>query len=129
VLADPVTELLGDIIALRSEGIQDLRYGSLHEQDWRDGDANELLQNRRHPVPLLTSIRHHLIAGVLPKDPRLAALFGDALVQPRSALGHATARDRSPTFPQEYVQVFEGLSHTALLADDGVYQRLREWLS
>lgn len=129
VLADPVTELIGDIIALRSEGIQDLRYGSLHEQDWRDADAHALLQNRRHPVPLLTSIRHHLIAGVLPKDPRLAALFGDALVPPRSALGHAEPHDRSPIFPQEHVQVFEGLSHTALLADEAVYQRVREWLS
>ena len=129
VLADPVTELIGDIIALRSEGIQDLRYGSLHEYDWRDADAHALLQNRRHPVPLLASIRHHLIAGVLPKDPRLAALFGDALVPPRSALGHAQPHDRSPIFPQEHVQVFEGLSHTALLADEAVYQRLREWLS
>lgn len=128
-LSDPVAEVLAQVISLRSSGIKDLRYGNLRDEDWADVDPDALLQNGRHPVPLLPSIRHHLIAGVLPKRREFAALFGDGVVPMSSALGRATERDKSPIFPEEHVRIFEGMSHTRLIADPSVYEQLRDWCS
>jgi hypothetical protein len=127
-LSEPITELVADVLALRSRGIKDLRYGNLRDEDWHGRDLDALLRNGRHPVPLLPSIRHHLVAGVLPEDPRLAALLGDSLVTPKSALGRAEARDRSPAFPQEHVRIFPKLSHMDLLASPDVTEVLVAWL-
>ncbi len=104
-IGDPYTQLIADILNLRSSGVKDLRYANLRREDWEGGDADALLQNRRHPVPLLPQIRHHLIAATIADDPRLALLFGDALVPLRSATGRARPPDRSALFPQEHVRV------------------------
>lgn len=128
-LSDPVTEVLGEVLALRSSGIKDLRYGNLRDEDWLDVDPDALLMNARHPVPLLPSIRHHMLAGELPARPVLAALFGDGLVTARSALGDARPSDRSPVFPREHVRILERTGHLQLLSDDAVYDQLRAWLS
>ncbi len=126
-LSDPVAEVLAQVVSLRSSGIKDLRYGNLRDEDWTDVDPDALLQNGRHPVPLLPSIRHHLIAGVLPKRREFAAFFGDGVVPPSSALGRATERDKSPIFPEEHVRMFEGMSHTQLIGRRDVYEQLRDW--
>src|SRR6185437_6091445 len=52
-LPSPYTRLIADIGNLRSVGIKDLRYANLRREDWEGADADALLQNRRHPVPLL----------------------------------------------------------------------------
>jgi hypothetical protein len=127
-LSEPITELVADVLALRSRGIKDLRYGNLRDEDWQGRDLDALLRNGRHPVPLLPSIRHHLVAGVLPEDPRLAALLGDALVTPKSALGRADPHDKSPAFPQEHVRIFLKLSHMDLLGSPEVTEVLVAWL-
>src|SRR5207247_2303900 len=98
-------KLVADIVNLRSSGIKDLRYANLRREDWEGAEAGALLQNRRHPVPLLPHIRHHLIAGALSQDPRIALLFGDAVVPLKSATGRAKPRDRSAPFPQEHVRI------------------------
>ncbi len=126
-LSDPVAEVLAQTLSLRSSGIKDLRYGNLRDEDWADRDPDALLSNSRHPVPLLPSIRHHLIAGILPQQRELAAFFGDGIVPPSSALGRARDRDKSPIFPEEHVRIFERVSHTQLLADRDVYEQLRSW--
>lgn len=127
-LSEPITELVADVLALRSRGIKDLRYGNLRDEDWQGRDLDALLRNGRHPVPLLPSIRHHLVAGVLPEDPRLAALLGDSLVTPKSALGRADPHDKSPAFPQEHVRIFPKLSHMDLLGSPEVTEVLVAWL-
>ncbi len=124
---EPITELIGDLIALRSSGVKDLRYGNLRREDWEGEDADALLQNRRHPVPLLPEIRHHLIAATLSADPRLAMLFGDALVPVPSATGRAEAIHRSPSFPREHVRIVEGMDHLRLAHDLVVYAQIRDW--
>ena len=125
---EPITELVGEILAMRSSGVKDLRYGNVSRHDWDGHDADALLQNRRHPVPLLPEIRHHLIAGTLANDPTLSLLFGDALVPVPSATGQARPHDRSPVFPETHVRVLPGMSHLALAHDPKVYEIVREWL-
>ncbi len=126
-LGNPYTELIADIANLRSSGVKDLRYSNLRREDWEGADADALLQNRRHPVPLLPGIRHHLIAGTLTEDPRLSLLFGDALVPVRSATGRAKAEDRCHPFPQEHVRVLPSFDHLRLAADPEVYTLIRGW--
>ena len=80
------TRVLGDVLNTRSPGVKDLRFGNLIDRDWLDCDPDELLNNRRVPVPWLATARHHLVVGqVLDR----ADSFGDAMVWPESAAGRA----------------------------------------
>ncbi|MFO0591018.1 MAG: alpha/beta hydrolase [Polyangiaceae bacterium] len=126
-IPNPITELIADIVNLRSAGVKDLRYGNLRREDWEGADADALLQNLRHPVPLSPNVRHHLVVGSLSRDLESAVLFGDMLVPVRSAAGRAVAADRSPVFPAEHVAVFPGFHHLRLAHDPEVYTRLRAW--
>lgn len=126
-IGDPHTRLIADILNLRSSGVKDLRYANLRREDWEGADANALLQNRRHPVPLLPHIRHHLIAGSVTEDPRFAILFGDAVVSLKSATGRAKPVDRSSIFPQDHVRVIKAADHLRLAHDPEVYAQIRAW--
>ncbi|MFT3764923.1 MAG: alpha/beta hydrolase [Minicystis sp.] len=121
------TDLVADIINLRSSGVKDLRYGNLRHEDWQGEDADALLQNRRHPVPLLPHVRHHLIAGTLVDDPFVSMLFGDALVTIPSATGRARPEHRSPLFPREHVRILPAFDHLRLAHDPTVYEQIRAW--
>lgn len=125
---EPITELVADVLALRSAGVKDLRFGNLRHEDWEGHDPDALLRNRRHPVPLLEPIRHHLIAGTFSDDPTVSALFGDALVPVPSATGQARPQHRASPFPQAHVRVLVGMDHLRLAHDDEVYRQLRAWL-
>lgn len=123
----PVTSLISEIVNLRSAGVKDLRYGNLRREDWEGQDADALLQNRRHPAPLLPHIRHHLVVGSLSQDLQSVILLGDVLVPVRSAAGRAAEKDRCPPFPQEHVRVLPGFHHLRLAHDPAVYALLRGW--
>ena len=62
------TQLVADVVNLRSNGVKDLGFGNLLKQDWEGADNAALLQNRRHPAPLLPGISHHLLVGTLAPD-------------------------------------------------------------
>ncbi|MGZ6126481.1 MAG: esterase/lipase family protein [Myxococcales bacterium] len=110
-LPDPYTRLIADIGDLRSAGIKDL------------GDG---LRDPRHPIPLLPGIRHYLIAGSLSDDPRIAALFGDALVPVPSATdGHVDPRRE--LIPPGHVRLMTGLGHLTLAHHDDLYPSIRSW--
>ena len=126
-IPNPVTGLIAEIVNLRSVGVKDLRYGNLRREDWEGADADALLTNRRHPVPLLPHVRHHLIVGSLSRDLESRVLFGDLLVPVRSASGRAVHSDRSPVFPQEHVALLPGYHHLRLAHDPEVYSHLRTW--
>ena len=116
------TRLISEIVDLRSDGIQDLAHASLRHED------RELIQNvwdlrdARHPVPLLANIEHHLIAGSLFVDPRLAVLFGDSVVPIASATYQGQAHE---ILPEARVHVLPGLSHMALAHSPAVYEHIK----
>lgn len=124
-IGTPYTDLAADLVNLRSSGVKDLRYGNLRREDWEGADPNALLQNRRHPVPLLPEIRHHLIAGTLSADPILSLLFGDALVPVPSAAGRARPKHKSPLFPADRLRVLPSFDHVRLAHDLEVYRHIR----
>jgi triacylglycerol lipase len=102
---DPYTRLTADLANLRSAGIRDL------------GDP-------RHPVPLLSTTEHLLIAGTIVEEPMLDELFGDCLVP----LSSATDRKRcDPVRSGVTVEVFPGFDHLALARRSEVYECMRTW--
>ena len=101
---NPITHLLGDVANQRSQGIKDLRHGTV-----LDGVAGIAA------VPWLASAQHYLIAGTVTDDPEhlAARLFGDGLVQPPQA--------------GDNVRLFPGLGHMDLAHDEAVYGQIRTW--
>lgn len=99
---DPYTRLVADVADLRSDGIKNL------------GDA-------RHPVPLLPSITHYLVAGTMSAHPLLAETLGDSLVPVSSATLGAVR--------PEHAHVLVGVSHNQLARHPRVYEQLHAWLA
>jgi len=119
------TRIIHDVLNTRSAGVKDLRFGNLVEQDWLDCEPDELMNNRRVPVPWLATARHHLAVG---QALAVAGTFGDAMVRPESAAGRA--RGSQPGVPAgSDVQVMPGLDHLALARHPAVYEHIKRWVT
>jgi hypothetical protein len=135
-LATHVLNLVGEgrpfatLLAKRSVGIKDLRFGNLVEADWHGYDPDALLYGTRTEIPLHDGVRHFAVVGTLlgAHDSRTGSLFGDLLVSPRSAVGD-TGRDNRLTFPDAHVVRLSGVHHLDLLNHPRVYRHLHSWLS
>lgn len=103
-IPDPYTRLAADLAELRSAGIKDL------------GDP-------LHPLPLLPSIEHNLLAGYM--NETLADLFGDGLVPLPSSTRRHPSIDASP----DRIQVFPRLSHLTLAHHPDVYAQIATWMN
>jgi hypothetical protein len=77
-------------------------------------------------VPLLAGIDHRLVAGSL-ADPRLAELFGDALVPVPSGTDGGCVDPLSRRTPPAHVAFIPGLDHMTLAHHPLVYERIRAW--
>jgi pimeloyl-ACP methyl ester carboxylesterase len=126
----PETRPLARVLSLRSVGIKDLRHGTLVEDDWSGRDLDGPDPGVRTLVPLQDGARHFVVLATLSPFPdgRLADLFGDLMVSPRSALGDTGADDRLG-FPTDHVQRVGGLHHFDLLDHPRVYAHIRRWLT
>jgi pimeloyl-ACP methyl ester carboxylesterase len=124
--AAPIARIGGN----RSAGINDLRFGSLIDEDWR-GLARRHRRDPRTPMPLPEAIECHAIAGSLAKQVDASGLTGpgDGLVSLASALG----RHRDPRFALAFapsrVHIAAQTGHAGLLSAPRVYQRIRDWLA
>ncbi len=118
---DPVTRLLASIAGLRSAGIQDLGDADVRHEDRGRRQAQLSLRDPRHPVPLLPSMQHLLIAGAISDKAWLSALFGDSIVP------IASARNDGGSEPCSVVTI-AGISHMQMLHDPRVYSALTNWL-
>ena len=113
---DPVTRLIGEIANLRSDGIKDLGDADLRLEDRARRTDSISLRDARHPVPLLPSIRHLLVAGTISNEPWVSALFGDTIVPvPSATFGLLTAK------------ILPGVLHVPLAHDLQVYAALEAW--
>jgi hypothetical protein len=120
------TELVADVIDLRSAGIKDLRYASVVAADWEGYDPDALLENRCTVVPLAPGVSHHFGAGALGKRDAdvLSSLLGDAMVRVASA-SYAAAHLPHTGSERRDVKVFPGVHHVALAHDRRVYDWIR----
>lgn len=116
----PEAEPIGRILANRSVGVKDLRFGSLVEDDWRDQDIDDFLVNRSAEVPFLPDATYYWVAATLTRDTShpMGRLVGDGMVRYPSA-----------SKVQGEGLHLGGVGHLDLLTDDTVCDALREWLA
>jgi pimeloyl-ACP methyl ester carboxylesterase len=126
--AAPETRPFGRLLRRRSEGIRDLRQGSLVDRDWEDCDPDALRAAACEEVPLLPCATHCFVTATVTRDGRhpVGRLIGDALVLQASASGRG--RTRRIAFREEDGLHVGGAHHLALLNHPAVYVRLRDWL-
>ncbi|MBF9220203.1 esterase/lipase family protein [Hymenobacter ruricola] len=125
------TRFLSKALNQRSNGIKDLRYSILVDDDWQDAHANDLTPPRT-PVPPLPGVRYHILMGAWLRSTRPSALreyFGDGLVGQGSARGHATFGDEAalPEGASVRTAVFGQQHHGGLLTHPEVFQYLKQW--
>jgi len=119
------TRAIAELLNLRSDGIKDLRFGALLDDDWADANPDEFLRDRCREVPFLPHARYHFVAtSVAPAA--VGMVFGDHLVRPASASGRG--RTRRLPFGEADGLVLTGFHHFDLLNHPEIYDRLRQWL-
>jgi triacylglycerol lipase len=128
----PVTRLIGAGLDRRSEGIKDLRWGAVLDEDWveRDPDATE--RPERHRVRVSPHAEYLAIAGSL-ADERDAdgphpvnRLLGDALVTAPSVEGRL-GNDQPALFPNATIRLCPKINHIALANRPEVYDEITNW--
>jgi triacylglycerol lipase len=118
---DPYFEVGRELVELRSQGVKDLG-----DPRWAPD-----LADASHPLPLLPSISHYLVAGSLTDSPTWTRLFGDALVPLESATNGVIPEEgkgRTARIPPTNARFLRGMNHLALAHDRGVYGYLKAWM-
>jgi hypothetical protein len=118
------TRVIRDLLNTRSAGVKDLRFGNLVDDDWLNCDPDELLNNRRVPIPWLATAQHHRVVGQA-----LAGVdtLGDAMVRRDSAAGGAEGAQPSAPGVAD-VEVVPGLAHLTLARHPTVYEHIERWV-
>lgn len=111
------TKPLRDFVDTRSQGIRDLRHGTVARVD------DETMADE----PLPARIKQHFLAGVTTADPQslFGRLVGDFVVRPASGTGRGTRRRLDP----DDVRIIEGVRHTGLFHNPEVHRQVAEWLA
>lgn len=118
------TKIIGRIADERSDGIKDLRWGLLVDEDWQHADADNLIAVHRSSVPPLPGVKYCIVAGTLLKeDAPVSLYFGDGLVGRASATGEVFRQaDSSEEFLE--FRIYPGFGHIRLITADEVFQYL-----
>ena len=126
----PEVAAVADVLDGRSGGIKDMRYGNVLDADWRGYDPDEVLRDRRRPVPYLESAAHYFLAATLTRSPGdpISRVLGDMLVLLPSAWAEGTHGHRG-RFEIERSRHYGGLTHFHLANHDAVYAQIRSWLT
>jgi pimeloyl-ACP methyl ester carboxylesterase len=124
----PETRPIAQILDTRSAGIRDLRWGALHDDDWRDAGLSSF-DDRRREIPLLPRCQHTFITATITvnRDHRVGWLLGDLLVRTESAGGRC--REHVIQVAPESVVHLGGLNHLNLLDHPQAYEALRAALT
>lgn len=128
----PVLNRLGQLTQIRSDGILDLRFGSVRDDDWeylsiRTGTLDDL----RKPAPLPSRINTFLIAGTIeqkPQQSRTLEMIGDYLVRVPSALGEHPDAKYQLKVPEAHKAIFYGLNHMEIQYHPAVAEQIAKWL-
>jgi pimeloyl-ACP methyl ester carboxylesterase len=125
----PETRPFANFLRRRSNGIRDLRRGSLVDEDWRECDPDALRGAACAEIPLLEGATHCFVSAAITRSERhpLGRLLGDTLVLVPSASGRS--RTRRIPFEDEYGMHLSAATHFTLLNHPAVYDRLRDWLA
>jgi triacylglycerol lipase len=129
---NPVTRLIGAGLDRRSEGIKDLRWGAVLDEDWIERDRNATKRPELYPVRVPRHAEYLAIAGSLTDGSdddghrRVNRLLGDALVTAPSAQGRLDD-DGTAQFPNATVRLCPKINHIALANRPAVYDEITNW--
>ena len=125
----PFARSLADFLNFRSAAIKDLRFGYTVDAEWKEHDPDALLQNNRHPVPLLPGVSHYLIAATLTREPDhpLSQCLGDVLVRIPSATRQSQGSREDSSCAIEHRAIISGVNHFALARHPAVYRQIKSW--
>ncbi|PID38251.1 MAG: hypothetical protein CSA65_07140 [Proteobacteria bacterium] len=118
------TQVPAEVIAARSDGIKDLRFGYTQDKEWRDLDPEALLRDYREDVPYLEHVATCFIGATITRDPEhpMGKLLGDLLVRlPSSTPAPDGSTSRRTPFE---LSTLGGLGHLDLLTHPDVYAQL-----
>jgi pimeloyl-ACP methyl ester carboxylesterase len=123
--AAPYASPFAKLGKVRSNGINDLRHGSVLEADWHAVSGAPRSASEHSAVPLPLRVRCYAIAATMkPSANKKADWLGDGLVPVNSALGEDTTGARSLKFPQQNLAVVNDCNHMDLLKNRAVYALL-----
>ncbi len=127
----PIMKLIGHVVNIRSNGILDLRYGSVRDDDWEHNHARiGLMDDNRKPAPLPSNINTYLVAGTLEfenRKNRTLKVIGDYLVSVKSALGEHPNPKFQLKLPESHKAVFYGRNHFESQYHSDVAEQVAKW--
>lgn len=128
----PLTKLISQIVNIRSNGILDLRYGSVRDDDWEHNTMRiGQIDDQRKPAPLPSHMNTFFVAGTIElenKHHRPLKIIGDYLVSVKSALGEHPNPRFHLKLPESHKAVFYGLNHFDIQHNAGVAEQIAKWL-
>jgi pimeloyl-ACP methyl ester carboxylesterase len=129
--ATPYLKPFARLAKIRSAGVTDLRYGNLVDEDWLDKDRFELKKDKRQHISLSKNINFYSIAAVTSKETASLSkqIFGDTLVNVKSALGQHKNPDKNLHFKKENIWIAYQSNHLDLLSNPKIIEKLKEWLA
>ncbi|MCF6240148.1 MAG: hypothetical protein L3J74_02235 [Bacteroidales bacterium] len=107
-------ELISKFLDIRSNGIKDLAYAYLTDEDWLDVHKKRQEKIKVRPLP---GVKYFLIAGTLGKNKIFNTYFGDGLVGSDSA---ASNELNTNIFTKVERKIFEKEDHISLLSSKAV---------
>jgi pimeloyl-ACP methyl ester carboxylesterase len=126
-IENPYTQLAAKLAELRSDGVKDLGDADLRHEDRARRESRLSLRDARHPVPLLPSIQHYLVASAYWSEPWLASLFGDTVVPMGSSTDGACVNAATMALPPAHVHIVNGIFHAEMTRRPEIYEQLRKW--
>lgn len=130
--AFPFINLIGQLVNVRSNGILDLRYGSVRDDDWEHNDVRiGFMDDNRAPAPLPSHINSFFVAGTLEHENRhnkALNIIGDYLVSVKSALGEHQNPKFHLKLPDAHKAIFYGLNHFEIQYHSSVAEQITRWL-
>ncbi len=120
------TRLVGKVLDLRSDGIKDLRFGYVKEEDWQTPPDGAFKSNKSK-AKKLENVAYYVIAGRLTEKQKhwVTYLFGDILVNTHSA---SAQKDEDYAFPPENCYEFSATNHFKIQTKVEVYEKMKEWI-
>lgn len=120
--AFPLSRPLAKVLAVRSEGIRDLRHGFVADEHWKKRTAEERNADARTEIPRLPTVKYHFIGSSIGIDEHhwLGKAIGDGLVKlPSSTARELADADTATLYSAHHMQL---LNHPAIYKE--IAQRL-----
>ncbi|MDO9451823.1 MAG: alpha/beta hydrolase [Stagnimonas sp.] len=120
--AFPLSRPLAKVLAVRSEGIRDLRHGFVADEHWKKRTAEERTADARSEIPRLPTVKYHFIGSSIGIDEHhwLGKAIGDGLVKlPSSTARELADADTATLYNAHHMQL---LNHPAIYKE--IAQRL-----